>query len=87
MTATISDHLPQFVIIPNKFGNILSNKSGIYEKEWSKFHGENFIPDHFSVDWEDLLKIDELTADYSTKIYVDKINMLLDMSMHLFKNQ
>ena len=30
-----------------------------------------------SVDWEDLLKIDELNADNSTKKFLDKINMLL----------
>ena len=34
-----------------------------------------FILDYFSVDWEDLLKIDELNTDNSTKIYLDKINM------------
>ena len=78
MTATISDHLPQFAIIPNMFGNILGNKSNIYERDWSKFDQENFILDYFSVDWEDLLKIDELNVDNSTKIYLDKINMLLD---------
>ena len=78
LTATISDHLPQFAIIPNMFGNILGNKSNIYEREWSKFDQENFILDYFSVDWEDLLKIDDLNADNSTKIYLDKINMLLD---------
>ena len=37
LTATISDHLPQFAIIPNMFGNILGNKSNIYERDWSKF--------------------------------------------------
>ena len=78
MTATISDHLPQFAIIPNMFGNILGNKSNIYERDWSKFDQENFILDYFSVDWEDLLKIDELNVDNSTKMYLDKINMLLD---------
>ena len=78
LTATISDHLPQFAIIPNMFGNILGNKSNIYERDWSKFDQENFILDYFSVDWEDLLKIDELNVDNSTKIYLDKINMLLD---------
>ena len=31
LTATISDHLPQFPIILNMFGNILGNKSNIYE--------------------------------------------------------
>ena len=78
LTTTISDHLPQFVLIPHMFGNILCNKSNIYERDWSKFDQENFILDYFSVDWEDLLKIDDLNADNSTKIYLDKINMLLD---------
>ena len=59
------------------FGNTTSNKSNIYERDWSKFDQENFILDYFSVDWEDLLKINELNADNSTKIYLDQINMLL----------
>ena len=78
LTATISDHLPQFAIIPNMFGNILGNKSNIYEWDRSKFDQENFIQDYFAVDWEDLLKIDELNVNNSTKIYLNKINMLLD---------
>ena len=60
------------------FGNILGNKSNIYERDWSKFDQENFILDYFSVDWEDLLKTDDLNADNSTRMYLDKINMLLD---------
>ena len=39
---------------------------------------EKFFLDCFSVDWEDLLKIDELNAENSTKMYLDMINMLLD---------
>ena len=78
LTATISDHLPQFAIIPNMLGNISGNKSNIYERDWSKFDRENFILDYFSADWENLLKIDEYNVDNSTKIYLDKINMLLD---------
>ena len=78
LTATIFDHLPQFAIIPNMFGNISGNKSNIYERDCSEFDRENFILDYFSADWEDLLKIDELNAVNSTKIYLDKINMLLD---------
>ena len=58
------------------FGNILGNKSNIYESDWSKFDEENVILDYFLVDQEVLLKIDELNADNSTKIYLDKINML-----------
>ena len=60
------------------FGNTTGNKSNIYERDWSKFDQKNFILDYFSVDWEDLLKINELNTDNSTKIYLDQINMLLD---------
>ena len=75
LTATIFDHLPKIAII---FGNISGNKYNIYERDWSKFDRENFILDYFSVDWEDLLKIDKLNADNSTKMYLDTINILLD---------
>ena len=78
LTATISDHLPPFSLIPNMFGNISGNKSNIYERDWSKFDRENFILDYFSADWEDLLKIDELNPDNSTRLYLYKINMLFD---------
>ena len=60
------------------FGNISGNRSNIYDRDWSKFDQGNFIVDYFSVDWEDLLKTDELNADNSTRMYLDKINMLLD---------
>ena len=69
LTATISDHLPQFSTIPKMFGNVSGNKSNIYERDWSKFDRENFILDSFSIDWEDLLKTDELNADNSTNVF------------------
>ena len=37
LTATISDPLPQFGIIPNMFGNTASNKFNIYGRDWRKF--------------------------------------------------
>ena len=86
MTVPISDHLPQFTIIPNMFGNISHNKCYIYERDWPKFDKENFILDYFSVDWEYLLKIDKLNVDNSTKIYLDKIDISLDTYAPLKKS-
>ena len=60
------------------FGNISGNKYNTYERGWSKFDQEKFVLEYFSVDWKDLLKIDELNADNSTKIYLDRIIMFLD---------
>ena len=77
MTAIISDHLPQFAMIPNMFHNISDNKSYIFERDWSKFYRKIFILDYFYVDWEDLLKIDELNTGNSTWLYLNRINMIL----------
>ena len=78
MTDTLSDHLPQFPIIPNILANIPGNRSNIYEIDWFKFDREEIILDYLYVEWEDLLKIDELNADNSTRSLLDKINILLD---------
>ena len=77
-TATISDHLPQFLIVPNIFSNPLSNKSNIYERDWSNFDQENFILDYFSIDWNETLKIDEQNIDYFAEIFLNKINELVN---------
>ena len=78
LTATISEHLPQFLIVPNIFSNPLSNKSNIYERDWSNFDQENFILDYFSIDWNKTLKIEEQNIDYSPEIFLNKINELVD---------
>ena len=59
ITATISDHLPQFSFVPNILSNPSTQKSNYYERGWSKFKQENFILDYFDKDWADLLRIDE----------------------------
>ena len=46
--------------------------------DWLKFDQENFLLDYFSVDWENLLKSNELIADNSTQMYSDQITMLSD---------
>ena len=44
LTATISDHLPQFLFAPNILSNPFYNKSSkIFERDCSKFNKKNFI--------------------------------------------
>ena len=67
--------------IPNSsniFSNPPSNKSNISERDWSKFDQENFILDYFSIDWNEMLKKAKQNVDYSTEIFLNKINELLD---------
>ena len=50
LTYTISDHLPQFLIIPSIFSDPSSLKSNVYERSWSNFNKEEFILDYFEKD-------------------------------------
>ena len=40
ITATIPDHLPQFLIFPNTFADPPSSKSNVFERDWSNFDQE-----------------------------------------------
>ena len=69
VNTTISDHLFQFLIVPNILSDSPSNKSNIYETGCSNFDQENFILDYFYNDWDKTLKIEEQNNDYSTEIF------------------
>ena len=65
LTATISDHLPQFLIAPHIFSNFPNRKYNIFESDWSKFNHNEFILDYFSVEWPHTLKIQNNNIDTS----------------------
>ena len=76
--ASISDHLPQFCIIPNIFANPPSPKSNVYERDWAKFKNEEFILDFFATDWTATLNLDYNNIDYSLDRFLKIFNILLD---------
>ena len=55
LTASISYHLPQFLVAPNIFFNGSYPKSNNYERDWSRLDQENFVLDYFSVKWDNVL--------------------------------
>ena len=50
LTAIISDHLPQFIILPNIFSNPPFNKSNSSRRYCANFIQENYILDYLFVD-------------------------------------
>ena len=72
-TSTLSDHLPQCMIVPNVFCNPPSNKINICERDWSKFHQETFILDYFSIDRTVALKLDEENAGTQLNLSLIKL--------------
>ena len=77
LTSIVSDHLPQFMIVPSAFWKSSSKKANVFERDCLKFDQENFILDNFSIDWNSAVKLDEQSIDYSTESFPHKINLLL----------
>ena len=78
ITVTTSDHLPQFLISPNTIANPPSNKSNVFERDWSKFDYKNFILDYFDIDWSNLLNLNGRDVDLTTINFINAMNSLLD---------
>ena len=47
ITAIIADHLPQFLISSNRFADLPSSKSSVFEMDWSKFDEESSLLNYF----------------------------------------
>ena len=73
ITATISDHLLQFLFVPNILSNPSTQISNYYERDWSKFKQENFILDYFDNDLADLLQIDQQNVNLSLDSFLNNI--------------
>ena len=85
ITATISEHLPQFSFVPNILSNLPSQQSDYYERDWSKFKQENFILDYFDKDCADVLQIDQQNVNLSLDSFLNNLNSILDVHAPLKK--
>ena len=65
LTATVSDHLSQFLIASHIFCNPPANKTYISERNWPKFNHENLILDYCDTNWPNVLKIDIQNVELS----------------------
>ena len=86
LTASISDHLPQYLVAPNIFFNASHPKSNSYERDWSRSDQQNFALDYFSVEWDKFLLSSNTSAEKSYNTFLQKFEFLLDTYAPLKKN-
>ena len=77
ITASLSDHLPQFSIIPDILGNPSSPKTNMFERNWSGFNQQSFVLDFFEIDWPNTLNVDGLNVNNSFETFIKSMNYLL----------
>ena len=76
---SISDHLPQFFCISSApfTGNGCENLSNVY-KNWSQFQSEEFSRIFRSLDWREILSLENRNIETSFDAFLSNVNGLVD---------
>ena len=85
VTSTFSDHLPQFIFLPEFFSKIPVTKSNILRRDWKQFESSKFISDFNQINWEQILYNSENDVKFSMNEYLSKIDSLLNAHAHFKK--
>ena len=78
ITATIPDHLPQFLFAPNVLLKASCQKSNIFERDWSKVIQTDFVLDCFDKDWSNVLQLEQQDVNLSIESFLNNMNSILD---------
>ena len=78
LSASISDHLPQFLVASDIFFNTSYPRPNNYERDWSIFDQENFVLSYFSVKWDNLLASSNTNTEKSYKTFFEQFQSLLE---------
>jgi len=86
LTISISDHLPQFLMLYSL--NLNSNTTSFkptYYRKWSAFNSTNFRNDFNQISWNEILALENRDCDFSFNAFLSKINSLIDEHVPLIK--
>ena len=84
LTINISDHLAQFLIIPDDCQKS-SKKHNLFKRDTKNFDRENFILDLLDIDWITTISVDKNDTNHSFNSFETKINFLIDTYLPLKK--
>ena len=76
ITASISDHMPQFWIISN-YANKTSHQAK-YGRSFKNFDRENFLLDVLSINWNPTLELDKKDVNLSCQNFLSTVNSIVD---------
>ncbi len=78
ITITISDHMPQFIIIPKTINRVF-NKNEMYKRDTKHIDRVSFIADVININWDTVLEVNKCDPNYSFNNLDKKINDILDV--------
>ena len=86
ISTSISDHLPQFLLIPNlNIKDLLPKKHNLFKRDMSNFNKDDFILDLLEIDWNHTLQINNNDTNFSFNNFYQKVNGIIDNHLPLKK--
>ena len=77
ITLSISDHLAQFLIIPEKYSH-LTEKINIQKRDMKNLNKENLLNDLSNVNWNSLICLDKEDPNFSYTVIEKAVNSIVD---------
>ena len=84
LTLSVSDHLAQFLIIPEETHKIPKNVK-VYKRDSRNLDKENFILDLLSIDWDKVIAVEKNDPNDSFNRFESTINPIIDKYLPLKK--
>ena len=78
VVSTFSNHLAQFILLPDFLSKLPGTKSNILRRGWKKIESSKLISDFNQISWGQISYNEENDINFSTNEYLSKIDSLLE---------
>ena len=84
ISSNISDHVPQFFILPDVFSNSPPIKYNIFH-DWEIFNNQSFLEDFEKINWNQVFQLNQDNVNITFENYLNSMNTLINSPVPLKK--
>ena len=85
ISSSISDHLPQFFILPEFFSKSPPTKYNIISHDWEKFNNQSFLQNFEKINWNQVIQLSQNNVNATFENYLNIVNTLINSHAPLKK--
>ena len=78
LTTSISDHLPQFLLLPNIKDHSIPRSHNLHKRNMKLFNENDFLSDINNIDWDAEIELNKNDANLSINNFYSTISVILD---------
>ena len=78
ISSSISDHLPQFFILPEFFSKSPPTKCNTIFHDWEKFNKQSFLGDFEKINCNQVLQLNQKNVNITSENYLNTVNTLIN---------